>query len=41
MWPFNKHNNLHFDSELDIHIISENHEESNYILDLQLLTTLY
>ena len=28
--PFNEHKNLHFDNELNIHMSSQNHEESGY-----------
>ena len=41
MQPFNEHKNLHFDTEHDIHIIFENHEESDNNLDLDLLTISY
>ena len=40
-WPFHEHKNLHFDNEWDIHMSSENHEESNYGLNLDLLSISY
>ena len=45
MWghvrPFNEHENLHFDNGKDIHTSSENHEESGYNFNLELLMILY
>ena len=41
IWPFNEHENLHFDDEWDIHMSSEKYEESGYSLNLDLLTILY
>ena len=37
----NEHENLHFGNEHNIHMSSNNYEESGYDLDLDLLTTLY
>ena len=38
---FIEHKNLHFDNELNIHVSSQNHEESGYGLFLDLLNLLY
>ena len=40
IWPFNAHENLHFDNEQDIHTSSEMYEESGYGLNLDMLTIL-
>ena len=41
IWPFNEHENLHFDHECeDIHMIFKKNEESGYGLDLDLLITI-
>ena len=37
---FNEHKNLHFDNEQDIQMNSNKYEESDYGLDLDLLTIL-
>ena len=39
IWSLNKHTNLHFDNEQEIHMSSQNYEKSGYDLDLDLLTT--
>ena len=41
IWPFNEHENLHFDHEKDINMSSRSYEESGYSLDLDLLTSSY
>ena len=41
IWPFNEHENLHFDNEWNIHMSSEKYEERGYSLNLDILTTLY
>jgi len=45
MWghvqPFNEHENIHFDNRKDIHTSSENHKESGYNLNFELLMILY
>ena len=39
-WPLNEHANLHFDNECDIHMSSQNYEDSGHGLHLDLLTIL-
>jgi hypothetical protein len=39
--PINEHFKLHFDNEQDIRTSSYNYEESDYTLDLELLTVTY
>ena len=41
IWPFDEHNNLHLDKQIDIHMSSKNYEESGNDLDLDLLTISY
>ena len=41
MWLFVGHKNLHFDNELNAHVMSKNYEESGYTFDLDLLSILY
>ena len=40
-WKFNDQKNLHVDNKQDIHVNSKNHEESDYSLDMDLLTISY
>ena len=35
-WPFDEHQKLYFDNELDIHTSSENHEQSDLKSDLRI-----
>ena len=41
VWPFDQHENLHFDIEYNIHMITKNYEKSGYGLDSDLLTISY
>ena len=40
-WPFEEHKNLYSHKTQDIHLSSDNHEESGDGLDLHLLTISY
>ena len=41
LWPLNEHGGPHLQNEIDLHIGSQNHEESGYGLDLDVLTVSY